>query len=169
IYMAQNSSKTAIFTLSLRRGQGEVRFVHSYRYYNFNRLTYADGKFTGSKNTLPNKKANYTLQMEYSSTGEINKKVQVHSENGLGTALNTYAHTYTHEANSHRLEKITNQNDAREYFEYDNNGNLTQSVRNEVATKLQWDEANRLKMVTNPHFVQHYLYTTVLKSAIRVA
>ncbi|MDY0281641.1 MAG: RHS repeat-associated core domain-containing protein [Salinivirgaceae bacterium] len=149
------------------------KFVHSYRYDNFNRLTYADGKFTGSKNTLPNKKANYTLQMEYSSTGEINKKVQVHSENGLGTTLNTYAHTYTHEANSHRLEKITNQNDAREYFEYDNNGNLTRSERDNVVTTLQWDEANRLKMVTNPHFVQHYLYDAsgerVLKTTGRVS
>lgn len=126
------------------------QFSNTYGYDNFNRLTTASGYFTGSKTAPPVKKADYALQMEYSSTGEINKKTQSHTKDGITVNQNSYTHTYTHEPNTHRLEKVTKPDNSKEQFEYDNNGNVVLVAVNNNEPKLTWDEANRLKQVEMP-------------------
>jgi len=143
------------------------QFSNTYGYDNFNRLTNASGYFIGSKTAPPVKKADYTLQMEYSSTGEINKKTQAHTKDGITMPQNSYTHTYAHHQNSHRLEKVTKPDNTKEQFEYDNNGNVVLNTVNNIITNFEWDEANRLKHVIAPTFVQSYIYDAAGERVIK--
>lgn len=94
-----------------------------------NRLTSASGTFAGDRVTQPplgnDFYAVYTLAMTYSNTGRINTKNQWHELNGTAEAANTYQHSYSYVAGKHQVEQLTDENQNREVYTYDLNGNLS--------------------------------------------
>lgn len=138
------------------------KYSHKFDYDNLNRLISAEGSFEGSANQLSlgnDANSTYTLTMEYISTHGIANKKQEHIKNGTTFFPNTYDNTYNYIPNTHKVEKIVNNatGDA-EIFKYDANGNITVRNDNNLTRELFWDESNRLRVVSDNHSMQHYIY-----------
>ena len=138
-------------------------YRNGYTYDVLNRLSSAEGDFTGDKATqLPlgnDYDSRYSLQMAYGNTGGILAKNQEHTKVGVAVPANTYQNTYTYMSGSHKLQSITNQALAVENFDYDKNGNIISREKAHNLTSLYWDEANRLRVIAFPQgAMQHNIY-----------
>jgi RHS repeat-associated protein len=151
-------------------------YSHVYEYDKLNRLSKANGSFTGSPTQTANNndsQSNYTLEMAYNNTHGIASKKQTHFKNGITTpfAANTYENAYNYVANTHRLLSIVNPN-ITENYTYDTNGNLTKIANpsGAVTSTYSWDESNRLRLIKKGGNMQQYTYDAsgerVLKSNV---
>lgn len=138
------------------------KYSHKFDYDNLNRLISAEGSFEGSTNQLNlgnDANSNYTLIMEYNNTHGIANKKQEHFKNGTAFIPNIYDNTYNYISNTHKVEKIVNNTTGEtETFKYDANGNITVRNDNNSNRELYWDESNRLRVVSDNHSMQHYIY-----------
>lgn len=135
----------------------------TFTYDNLNRLSTANGDFTGY---IPNRayednRKSYSLEMMYNDTHGIIQKKQVHTTQGyLPVYENSYTNNYDYQAGTHRAVKITNvENGIVEQLKYDNNGNMLSSSNPDGFRRMYWDEVNRLRVVNdNNQSLQHYIY-----------
>lgn len=135
----------------------------TFTYDNLNRLSTANGDFTGY---IPNRayednRKSYSLEMMYNDTHGIMQKKQVHTTQGyLPVYENSYTNKYDYQAGTHRAVKITNvENGVVEQLKYDNNGNMLSSSNPDGFRRMYWDEVNRLRVVNdNNQSLQHYIY-----------
>jgi RHS repeat-associated protein len=148
------------------------RYQHRFEYDNLNRLSKADGTFNGDMsqiNSGNDTNSNYHLSMHYNDTHGIINKTQEHIKNGNAFHPNTYNNEYQYIANTHKVEKIVdNTTGDEEHFKYDLNGNITYRETEALQRNFYWDESNRLRVVSDNHDMQHYIYDAsgerVLKS-----
>ncbi|MCZ8296204.1 MAG: SpvB/TcaC N-terminal domain-containing protein [Flavobacterium sp.] len=137
-------------------------YNHRFEYDNLNRLVKARGSFLGSSTQLASgndANADYSLIMKYNDTHGIINKSQVHFQNGVANNQNTYNNDYKYYANSHKVEIVTDGGTgAWEHFRYDLNGNIISRETNSTQREFSWDESNRLRVVSDNHSMQHYIY-----------
>ncbi|MBK7880259.1 MAG: RHS repeat protein [Saprospiraceae bacterium] len=140
-------------------------YYHKYTYDIFNRLSTAQGSWTGdTSNTLGNKASNYTLAMAYENMHRITTKQQDHTRDASNVGENTYDNLFKYEDvnQPNAVTSIENQTNSEvEEFNYDNNGNvLFHEFDNGDTKNMLWDEANMLKAIkiSNAGSFQHYIY-----------
>src|SRR5690554_2790111 len=88
-------------------------YSFSYEYDKFNRLSEANGSFSGYSGPvapqLGDLSASFSLQMSYDNLHNITAKTQSHTKNSLTFEPNTYENGYTYLQNRpHQIESITN-------------------------------------------------------------
>jgi RHS repeat-associated protein len=140
-------------------------YQHQFDYDNLNRLIGAKGGFSGNKIVqapLGNDfDSDYSLKMQYNNTHGITVKDQNHNKNGANVPANTYLNQYQYYSNTHKVSEIDDASGSGlvEGFKYDLNGNLTDKYDNRGnSRKMYWDESNRLRVVADHDFMQHYIY-----------
>jgi RHS repeat-associated protein len=137
-------------------------YSHNFKYDEFNRLAFAEGNFEGSTNQLDtgnDANSKYALKMQYNTTHGIVTKTQEHAKNGSPFIPNTYDNVYKYITDTHKVEAIVNNATGEaETFKYDANGNITVRNDNNTHRELFWDESNRLRVVSDNHSMQHYIY-----------
>lgn len=137
-------------------------YSHNFKYDEFNRLAYAEGNFEGSNHQLEtgnDANSKYALKMHYNTTHGIVTKTQEHAKNGSPFIPNTYDNVYKYITDTHKVEAIVNNATGEaETFKYDANGNITVRNDNNAHRELFWDESNRLRVVSDNHSMQHYIY-----------
>lgn len=139
-------------------------FSHTYAYDNLNRLTLADGLFTGNQNQqdLGNDyEANYHTELRYNKTHGIKSKIQNHVKNNAQVPENTYNNDYVYMGvGNHKLLSTTDSaTSITESYKYDSNGNMTHITKDDkVKRQFVWDESNRLRAVIDDKNMQHYIY-----------
>jgi len=137
-------------------------YSHNFKYDEFNRLAYAEGNFEGSTNQLDtgnDANSKYALKMQYNTTHGIVTKTQEHAKNGSPFMPNTYDNVYKYITDTHKVEAIVNNATGEaETFKYDANGNITVRNDNNAHRELFWDESNSLRVVSDNHSMQHYIY-----------
>ncbi|MBA5630351.1 SpvB/TcaC N-terminal domain-containing protein [Moheibacter lacus] len=163
--LAGNVTKLQNFAGPVASNKMGGTYTHNYTYDNLNRLTAADGIFTGNVGTpLPayeNKTAEYSLAMVYDNLHNITKKTQSHKKDNVTFSPNSYANTYAY--GSARPHAVTGINIGQvlnpESFQYDANGNMTRHFRPSEVQDYYWDESNRLRsLVRNSSELNHYIY-----------
>lgn len=137
-------------------------YGHKFKYDEFNRLAFAEGYFEGSTQQIDlgnDANSKYGLKMEYNTTHGIVTKTQEHAKNGSPFMPNTYDNVYKYITDTHKVEAIVNNATGEaETFKYDANGNITVRNDNNSNRELFWDESNRLRVVSDNHSMQHYIY-----------
>ncbi len=133
-------------------------YDHSYTYDGANRLTYAEGSWTGVTGL-----EEYDLTMAYNSVGGITTKNQNHSSSIYTSPETDYNYSYTYNTGQpHTLNTVTNGSNSME-FTYDANGNMTE-VDNKVGSTvvstetLFWNESNQLQADHNLGGLHHFMY-----------
>lgn len=138
------------------------KYQHRFEYDNLNRLVGADGTFDGSMAQIASgndANASYHLKMKYNDTHGILNKNQQHIKNGNAYIQNTYSNDYKYITDTHKVESIIDSNTGdEEHFKYDLNGNITKRDTNTSQRVFSWDESNRLRVVSDNHSMQHYIY-----------
>lgn len=86
-------------------------YTFNYTYDRFNRLTKADGNFSGYSGTpaptFGDLSAGFTLKMKYDELHNITQKVQTHIKNDQIFEPNNYKNKYTYsQTRPHQLEKL---------------------------------------------------------------
>lgn len=133
-------------------------YDHSYTYDGANRLTFAEGSWTGVTGL-----EEYDLTMAYNSVGGITTKTQNHISSIYTSPETDYNYSYTYNTSQpHTLYKVTNGSNSME-FTYDANGNMTE-VDNKVGSTvvstetLFWNESNQLQADHNLGGLHHFMY-----------
>ena len=147
------------------------KYSNTYKYDNFNRLLFSEGKWTGENiGGVNDQSASYGTEMKYGLLHRIYNKAQRHIKNGASVTENSYNHSYnyTYDGNyngnsfnvANALKNITDGGAELEKFEYDPNGNVTLHDRSGELNKIiLWDEANRIKAVkVGSKRLQHNIY-----------
>lgn len=139
-------------------------YNNEYTYDNLNRLTKANGSFSGyggqDPRDNPTSQKSYHLSMKYNTTHGIVEKNQQHMHGNTSAFENTYNNIYKYQTDTHKVTNITNSdNNLTENFEYDANGNMVYNHNPDGFRRMYWDESNRLRIVNdNDHVMQHYIY-----------
>ena len=132
-------------------------FEYNYNYDNLYRLESASGHWNGY-----DKKHRYNLEMQYSPTGSIKRKNQLHEDyNSLSYAWDeknktSYDWDYKYEGTKPHAPSQIGENE----YAYDANGNQTgwQSTVNNQRRDILWDEENRIRAIADNGQTHHYLY-----------
>lgn len=136
-------------------------YSFGYEYDRLNRLVSSEGNFNGAQGAFAVENANFNLNLSYNNTGGILQKYQTHDQNGIHNPLNTYGNEYHYINGTHQVKIIDDSNTGQqERFEYDGNGNAVIDDKNGEASRMYWDELDRLKAV-NKDFAgiyQYYVY-----------
>jgi len=132
-----------------------------YVYDQLNRLQESHGAFGIS--SFDPVTSDYATFMTYNKAGGIVFKDQMHNQNSVSVAQNTFNNQYTYITGSHQVSHIDDLNgNGSEDFEYDMNGNVIHhsiSGNNGDDIEMYWDEQDRLKAYNSANGVfQYYVY-----------
>ncbi|WP_146131014.1 RHS repeat-associated core domain-containing protein [Marinilabilia salmonicolor] len=133
------------------------RFEYNYEYDDLYRLTDATGHYEGATH-----EHEYTLSMDYSTTGRILQKGQEHIRRGYDDVdwaprhKTTYDWEYRYEGEKPHAPSQIGENT----YAYDANGNTTgwQSTKNNQRRDILWDEENRMRAIADNGVAHHYMY-----------
>jgi RHS repeat-associated protein len=133
------------------------RFEYNYEYDDLYRLTDATGHYEGATH-----EHEYTLSMDYSTTGRILHKGQEHIRRGYDEVdwaprhKTTYDWEYRYEGEKPHAPSQIGENT----YAYDANGNTTgwKSTKNNQRRDILWDEENRMRAIADNGVAHHYMY-----------
>lgn len=142
-------------------------YEHNYSYDRINRLTGADGTFTG-QTQYGTGSSLYDLSMHYDKVHRIVNKHQYHTQDNVINYDNSYDNDYEY-STAHPnavVEIIDADYNAHDTFTYDFNGNMISHDYNQPVSGKQrtdkyfWDYVNRLHVVVDDDKdkLQHYVY-----------
>ena len=146
-------------------------YQYDYTYDNINRLTQSSGLFWNYED-LPC--ADYTLQMQYSPSGNILNKDQSVSANINGSYIDkSFSNaTYKYTASQpHAVKDIIADIGFKGHLKYDANGNMIY-FKNEIADINRyhcWDEENRLSAVKDENYLSCYTYDAGGERVLKLA
>ena len=130
---------------------------YNYDYDSLSRLTGSTGNFNGI-----NTQCVYELSMSYSASGNIVQKNLSATTLLSGTVQSyQYSNNYNYSAHTqpHTVQNIQSTHNDHQ-FNWDANGNMVSLIkpREGFYREMCWDEENRLAVVRDPQFYNHYLY-----------
>ncbi len=132
-------------------------FEYNYVYDDLYRLTNASGTYQNISH-----QHQYTMDMQYSETGRILHKSQVHQRKEYDETTwgprhkTTYDLEYKYEGEQPHAPTQIGEN----VYTYDANGNTTgwQSTKNNNRRDILWDEENRIRALADNGKTHHYMY-----------
>jgi len=126
-------------------------YSYTYKYDSLSRLTQSGGTFTYFDMLNTSHNQTYTLNMQYSATGNITQKSLSANTLLSGVVSNvSYTNDYSYSTSQpHAVQSISDNQNLTHNMAWDANGNMTHldNVSSGVMRNMCWDEENRLSIV----------------------